>query len=55
MSKVIQNGSSHMVIIPQEIIQKLGWNKQTNVYVGIDSLSGKVTIEKIKEVLNNEH
>lgn len=44
--KVIKNGSSYMITIPQQIINKLKWNEQTKVFINLDVLSGKVIIEK---------
>lgn len=47
--KVIKNGSSYMITIPQQIIQKLKWDESTNVFINLDSMSGKIIVEKIKK------
>ena len=44
--KIIKNGSSHMVTIPQAIINKLRWDENTKVFINLDTMSGKIIIEK---------
>jgi antitoxin component of MazEF toxin-antitoxin module len=44
--KIIKNGSSYMVTIPQAIINKLKWNETTKVFINLDTISGKIIIEK---------
>jgi len=38
-----------MAILPKAIVQKLRWDETTNIFINLDSMSGKITIEKIKE------
>jgi len=47
MSKLIKNGESFMVTIPQAICKKLSWTEQTEVLINLDTISGKVIIEKL--------
>ena len=44
--KVIKNGSSYMITIPQDIIRKLKWDETTNVFTNLDTMSSKIIIEK---------
>ena len=44
--KIIKNGNSYMVTIPQPIINKLKWDNNTKVFTHLDTMSGKIIIEK---------
>lgn len=36
-----------MVVIPKQIIDKLKWDQNTQLFINLDSMSGKIIIEKI--------
>lgn len=47
MAKLIKNGKSFMVIIPQDIVKRFAWDKRPELFVSTDAYQKRVIIEEL--------